>query len=49
MLWWLAVTGVARRLRGRITDDHLRLLNRGTAIALGAFAITAVLSGVLHR
>jgi len=49
MLWWLTVTGVARRLRGRITDRHLALLNRGTALALGLFAAAAVLSGVLHR
>ena len=49
MLWWLIVTGVAGRLRGRITDRHLRLLNRGTAVALGAFATAAVASGVLAR
>ena len=49
MLWWLTVTGVARRLRGRITDHHLVLLNRGTAIALGVFAVAAVVSGVTAR
>ncbi len=49
MLWWIIVTSVARRLRGRITDDHLRLLNRGTALALGAFAIAAVVSGVIAK
>ena len=49
MLWWLLVTGIARKLRGRITDHHLRLLNRGTAVALGMFAIAAVVSGVTAR
>ncbi len=49
MLWWLIVAGIARRLRGRITDNHLRLLNRGTAVALGLFAIAAVVSGVTAR
>ncbi len=49
MLWWLAVTGVARRLRGRITDRHLVKLNRGTAIALGVFAMAAVVTGVVQR
>ena len=49
MLWWVLVTGIARRLRGRITDNHLRLLNRGTAVALGLFAIAAVVSGVTAR
>ncbi len=49
MLWWLTVTGVARRLRGRITDDHLRLLNRGTAVMLALFAVAAVATGAFHR
>jgi threonine/homoserine/homoserine lactone efflux protein len=49
MLWWLIVTGIARRLRDRITDGHLRTLNRGTAIALGVFAVAAVISGVTAR
>jgi threonine/homoserine/homoserine lactone efflux protein len=49
MLWWLAVTGVARRLRGRITDGHLVTLNKGTAIALGLFAFAAVVTGMVQR
>lgn len=49
MLWWLAVSGVARRLRGRITDGHLVKLNKGTAIALGLFAVAAVVTGVVQR
>ena len=49
MLWWLAVTSVARRLRGRINDGHLAKLNKGTAIALGAFAVAAVVTGVIQR
>ena len=49
MLWWLIVTGIARRLRERITDQHLTLLNHGTAVLLGAFAVAAVVSGVTAR
>ena len=49
MLWWIAVTAVARRLRGRITDGHLVTLNKGTAIALGLFAFAAVVTGVAQR
>jgi threonine/homoserine/homoserine lactone efflux protein len=49
MLWWLIVTGVTRRLRDRITDRTLRTLNRGTAIALGVFAVAAVIAGVTAR
>ena len=49
MLWWCGVTGVARRLRGRIDDGHLRLLNHGTAIMLGVFALAAVITGVMQR
>jgi threonine/homoserine/homoserine lactone efflux protein len=49
MLWWVIVTGIARRLRGRITDRHLLLLNRGTAIALAVFAVAAAVSGVTAR
>lgn len=49
MLWWVVVTSVARRLRGRITDRHLRLLNRGTAIALAVFAAAAAIAGVTAR
>ena len=49
MLWWLVVTGIARRLRGRITDRHLRLLNRGTAVGLGLFAVATAIAGVAAR
>ena len=46
MLWWCLVSGIARRYRDRVTDRHLRLLNRGTAVALGLFAIVAVTTGI---
>ena len=49
MLWWLIVTSIARRLRGRITDATLRRLNRGTAGLLVVFAVAAVLTGVFAR
>lgn len=44
MLWWLAVTGVARRLRGRLTDAHLTRLNKVTAAALALFAAATVVT-----
>ena len=49
MLWWLGVTGVARRLRGRLDDGHLIRLNHLTAIGLVLFAVAAVAAGVLQQ
>ena len=46
MLWWLALSGVAWRLRGRFGDRHLARLNRITAVALAGFAVAAVASGL---
>jgi threonine/homoserine/homoserine lactone efflux protein len=45
MLWWMIVTGIARRLRDRVTDRHLHLLNHGTAAALALFGIGAAAIG----
>lgn len=49
MLWWLAVTATAARLRDRIGDATLVRLNHGTAIALALFAIGAATTGALDR
>lgn len=46
MLWWVAISTAARALRGRVTDRHLRWLNRITAGALGLFGGVAVVSGL---
>jgi len=46
MLWWLVVTALAGRLRGRIADRHLALLNHVTAAVLAVFGAGAVLAGV---
>lgn len=46
MLWWVGVSEVAARLRGRISDAHLRLLNHGTAIALAVFGVGAAALGM---
>lgn len=46
MLWWLVVSGIAVRLRDRVSDAHLRLLNHGTAAALGVFGVIACGAGV---
>ncbi len=45
MLWWLVVTEVATRLRDRVSDAHLRLLNHGTAVMLALFGIAAAIAG----
>ncbi len=47
MIWWLVVTQIAVRLRGRVSDRHLRLLNQLTAAALGLFGIGAATAGAL--
>ena len=46
MLWWLVVSSGARALRDRVTDRHLRWLNRITAAALALFGVLAVIRGV---
>ncbi len=46
MLWWVAVTGLATRLRGRVSDRHLVLLNHATGGVLALFGIVAILAGV---
>ncbi len=45
MTWWVVISGIARRLRGRVSDDHLRLLNHGTAAALALFGLVATITG----
>ncbi len=47
MLWWATVTGIALRLRGRVSDRHLRLLNHGTAAALALFGLGAAAFGAI--
>ena len=47
MLWWLFVTAVAKRLRGRVTDRHLVLLNHVTAGGLAVFGIGAIAAGMM--
>ncbi len=46
MLWWLLVTALAGRLRGRIADRHLALLNHVTAAVLAIFGTGAIIAGV---
>ena len=46
MLWWLFVTTLARRLRDRIADRHLIILNHATAVALALFGVAAIVAGV---
>jgi len=42
MLWWLVISSGTLALRDRVTDRHLRWLNRGTAAALAVFGAVAV-------
>lgn len=46
MLWWLFVATLARRLRDRIADRHLTILNHATAVALALFGVAAIVAGV---
>ncbi|KPF61855.1 hypothetical protein IP88_15375 [alpha proteobacterium AAP81b] len=47
MAWWLFVTTLASRLRGRLSDARLAQLNHGTAIALAVFGVGAIVAGVM--
>ena len=49
MLWWLAVTGIARYLKGRVGDHHLTRINHITAAALAIFGAAAFATGLLLR
>ncbi len=46
MLWWLVISSGTLALRERVTDRHLRWLNRGTAAALALFGAGAVAFGL---
>ena len=48
MLWWGAVVAMAARLRGRVSDRHLTLLNHVTGAALAVFGLLAILAGVMR-
>lgn len=41
MLWWLFVSGLASRWRGRLADHHLLRLNQGSAGLLALFGLGA--------
>ncbi len=47
MLWWLLVTAIGKRLRGRVADRHLVLLNHLTAVGLALFGLGAIVAGIL--
>lgn len=48
MAWWVFVTTLATRFRGRLSDRLLRLLNHGTAVALGLFGSGAVVAALFE-
>lgn len=47
MLWWLFVALLARRLRGRLDDRHLMVINHVSAVLLCLFGIGALIAGIL--
>ena len=45
-LWWVGLTAVAARLRGRLTPDRLVWVNRAAGVAIAGFGIIAILRGL---
>jgi hypothetical protein len=37
-IWWLVLVALVGRLRVKLTMSHLRILRRGSALLLAAFA-----------
>jgi threonine/homoserine/homoserine lactone efflux protein len=44
--WWLVLTTVADRLRGRLDRARLRLVNLATGTVIGLFAVVAIASAI---
>jgi len=49
MTWWIVLAGGAHMLRGKITEDTMRWLNRVGGVAIGAFGIVNIIFSRLHR
>ncbi len=47
MLWWLAVSGVAFRAKGRLEDRHLAVFNHISAVVLLLFGLAALTAGLI--
>lgn len=45
-LWWLVISRIAQMVRGRLSDDHLTMINRGSAILIWGFAAWALVKGL---
>ncbi len=45
--WWVVLVGVVGALRSRVTRRRLRLVNMGSGLLIGAFAIVAVASAAV--
>lgn len=43
-LWWLVLSGTAGALRGRLSPEGLRWVNRCSGIILAGFGIAALVS-----
>lgn len=46
-LWWLAITQLANLVRGRLNDDHLWWINRGSAILVWGFGGVSLVRAAL--
>jgi putative LysE/RhtB family amino acid efflux pump len=44
MLWWIGISAMAKKLRGRLTDAHLLWLNHGCALLLLGFGVFAAVT-----
>lgn len=45
-LWWVGLTAVAARLRGRLTPDRLVWVNRAAGLVIAGFGVIAILRGL---
>ena len=43
MLWWIVLSSIVNRLRGRVTAAGLRWMNRIAGLAIGAFGVASFL------
>jgi threonine/homoserine/homoserine lactone efflux protein len=46
LAWWLVLTSIVVRVRGRVTPRGLRLVNVGSGVLVAAFGVVAVATGI---
>lgn len=45
-LWWFLISRIAQSVRGRLSDRHLLLINRGSAVVIWLFGGAALVKGL---